>query len=314
MCPRNELQTHDIAATKRQDPSHGRLAGCEPPSAPPHATPSQHDLQVGMASHCGRICERNEDASLAWFTTRAFEGQPPQSMGLFIVADGMGGHEDGAQASALAIQTVARHILQQIGLPLLKGLSEPTQMPPIHEVLRDSVGLAHQALAHRYPKAGTTLTLALMLSESLYIAHVGDSRAYLGERNRLSLLTHDHSIAARLVEMGQATPEEVTPQRSMLYKAIGQGASVEPDIVHRTLNWGQYLLLCCDGLWSQLSTSQMTAIIEQSPTPDIACQNLVAQAYERDGDDNITVLLVARGWPLPAPQVGDSKVNDGISG
>lgn len=314
MSPHTEHQSGDTTSAISQDSAHCLPTGYESPSAPPHATPSQHDLQVGMASHCGRIRERNEDAGLAWFTTRAFEGQPPQSMGLFIVADGMGGHECGAQASALAIQIVAGHVLQQIGLPLLRDPSEPTQMPPIHEVLRDSVSLAHHAIAHRYPKAGTTLTMALMLSESLYIAHVGDSRAYLGEGKSLYPLTTDHSVAARLVEMGQATPEEVTPQRSMLYKAIGQGASVEPDIVHRSLNWGQYLLLCCDGLWSQLSAPQMAAIVEQAPTPDIACQNLVAQANEQDSDDNITVLLISRGWPLPDCRAGELQVDHGISG
>lgn len=305
MSPCSTTQNGDTPPEKRPDPAHSRPEGSALPYPPPHPAPSQHDIQVGMASHRGRVRERNEDASLAWFTTQAFEGQPPQSMGLFAVADGVGGREHGAQASALAIQIAAAHVIQQIGLPLLKDLSEPTHVPPIHDVLRDSVDLAHQTIVHRYPKAGTTLTLALMLSDSLYIAHVGDSRAYLGQSESLHPLTKDHSIAARLVEMGQATPKEVEPQRSTLYKVLGQGSRVEPDILHHSLTWGQYLLLCCDGLWSQVSDPEMAAIIAQAPTPDIACQTLVAQANERDADDNITVLLIARGWPVPESRTSD---------
>lgn len=299
MSPCSNTQNGEPSPKQRQNPAQGRPEGQEPPCPQAHPAPSQHDIQVGMASRRGRVRERNEDASLAWLTTRTLEGQPPQSMGLFIVADGVGGREHGAQASALATQIAAAHVIQQIGLPLLKDLSEPTHVPPIHEVLRDSVDLAHQTIVHRYPKAGTTLTMALMLSDSLYIAHVGDSRAYVGQRDSFYPLTKDHSIAARLVEMGQATPEEVAPQRSKLYKALGQGARVEPDIVHHSLTWGQYLLLCCDGLWGQMSDPEMAALIEQAPTPDIACQTLVAQANERGSEDNITVLLIARGWPLP---------------
>jgi serine/threonine protein phosphatase PrpC len=262
--------------------------------------PSPHDLQVGLASDPGRIRDHNEDASLAWQLAIAQQGQPPLPLGLFIVADGMGGHTRGEQASAVAVQSAADHVIRKVCLPLLGSDEDASVRTPIHEVLTDSVRIAHQAVTRRVPKAGTTMTMALLLADGTYIAHVGDSRAYLGERGSLRLLTQDHSVAARLLEMGQATPEEVAPQRNILYKAIGQGVQVEPDIVYHDLNWGQYLLICCDGLWGKVPDEEIAATVEAATTPDAACQELVSLANSNGGEDNISVILVARGWPLPA--------------
>jgi serine/threonine protein phosphatase PrpC len=254
------------------------------------------DLQVGMATDPGRIRERNEDASLALHFMLAQHGQPPLPVGLFAIADGMGGHVQGEQASALAVRLVARHIIDQVYLPLLADDDAVTLRAPINEVLEASMKIAHEAVRRHLPKAGTTMTIALALGDGLYIAHVGDSRAYLGERDRLHLLTRDHSMAARLMEMGRTTSEEAAMQRNILYKALGQGPEIEPDILYHDLNPGQYLLLCCDGLWDKVSDEEMSAIIQASPTPGIACKNLVTRANESGGEDNISVILAARGW------------------
>lgn len=254
------------------------------------------DLQVGMASDPGRIRNRNEDASLALHFVLTQHGQPPLPVGLFAIADGMGGHVQGEQASALAVRLVARHIIDQVYLPLLADDDAVIPRAPINEVLEASMKIAHEAVRRQLPKAGTTMTMALALGDGLYIAHVGDSRAYLGERGRLDLLTRDHSMAARLMEMGRTTPEEAAMQRNILYKALGQGPEIEPDILYHDLNPGQYLLLCCDGLWDKVSDAEMSAIIQASPTPGIACKNLVARANESGGEDNISVILAARGW------------------
>ena len=104
-------------------------------------------------------------------------------------------------------------------------------------------------------------------------------------------------MAARLVEMGQASFEEAALQRNILYKALGYGTEIEPDVLYHDLEQGQYLLLCCDGLWGKVADEEMVAIIAESPAPDIACQNLVAWANEQGGEDNISVILAARGWP-----------------
>ncbi len=259
-----------------------------------------HDWQVGLASDPGRVRDRNEDTSLVLQFMLAQQGQPPMPVGLFILADGMGGHSRGEQASALAVRLAARHILSHVYLPLLGDDEVTAGRAPINEVLEASMRIAHQAVMRRLPKAGTTMTMALALDDGVYIAHVGDSRAYLGERDRLHLLTRDHSVAARLLEMEGTPSDEAALQRNVLYKALGQGAQIEPDILYHDLLPGQYLLLCCDGLWSKVSDEQMATIIEASRTPSIACRNLVAQANENGGEDNISVILAARGWPLPA--------------
>ena len=103
-------------------------------------------------------------------------------------------------------------------------------------------------------------------------------------------------MAARLMEMGRTTSEEAAMQRNILYKALGQGPEIEPDILYHDLNPGQYLLLCCDGLWNKVSDDEMSAIIQASPTPGIACKNLVTRANDSGGEDNISVILAARGW------------------
>jgi serine/threonine protein phosphatase PrpC len=259
----------------------------------------QPGLQVGLASDPGRIRECNEDASLVWEFLLAQPGQPPLPMGLFIVADGMGGHRVGEQASILAIRLAAQHVIRQVCLPLLGDEAGVADRPPINEVLEASMHIAHQALLHRLPESGTTMTMALLLGNSIFIAHVGDSRAYLGERGHLRRLTQDHSIAARLVDMGQVNPEEVAAQRHILYKALGRGVQVEPDILYRDMDRWQYLLVCSDGLWNAVSEEEVAAIVETAPTPTCACQSLVTRANEQGGDDNISVILVARDWPLP---------------
>ena len=274
------------------------------PASPDRTLPDHrsapHELQVGLASDPGRIRDRNEDTSLALQFMLAQQGQPPLPVGFFLIADGMGGHSQGEQASALAARLAARHIISQVYLPFLDEDEGATDRAPINEVLEASMSIAHQAVRRRLPKAGTTMTIALALGDGVYIAHVGDSRAYLGERGRIQRLTQDHSMAARLLEMGHATSDEAALQRNILYKAVGQGPHIEPDILYRDLAPGQYLLLCCDGLWDKVPDQEMSAIIDASPTPGRACRNLVARANENGGEDNISVILAARGWPLPA--------------
>ncbi len=274
------------------------LAAATPDEADRRASPS--GFQVGMASDPGCVRDHNEDASLAWQCLIAQQGQPPEPLGLFIIADGMGGHARGEQASAFAVRLVAGYVIRYICLPLLDEEEDLTERVPINEILEAGIRLAHQTVSRRLPEAGTTLTMALVLDKGVYIAHVGDSRVYLGQKGSLRCLTQDHSIAARLVELGQASPQEAAFQRNILYKALGQGPQIEPDILYHDLDREQYLLLCCDGLWGKVPEAEMAAIIEAAPTPDVACQNLVARANEYGGEDNISVILVARNWPVSA--------------
>jgi len=269
-------------------------------TAPGHTCPT---LQIGMASDLGCVRSQQEDSSLAWCLTLAQHGEPPVSVGLLLVADGMGGQQSGAEASALACRLAARHVLQQLCLPLLLD-DDPYSRVPINDVLETAVRIAHDAIHHRFPGAGTTMTIALLLGDGVFMAHVGDTRAYLGVRGRLWPVTRDHSMAARLLEIGGATCEEAASQRNVLYRAVGQGNYTEPDVLYRDLSPGAYLLLCCDGLWSKVSDTEMAAIVDAASGPDAACQELVSRAKQRGGEDNISVILAARGWPLHGPENG----------
>lgn len=270
-------------------------------SSPGDLWPRSRDLQAGLVSDAGCVRDRNEDAGLVWQCLLAQGGQSPLPLGLYMVADGMGGHTMGELASGLAIRLAADYVLRHVCLPLLGDDTEYSERRPIHEVLETSVRLAHQAILRRLPEAGTTLSMVLVMGDGAYLAHVGDSRIYLGEPGQLRPLTKDHSVAARLLEMGQATEEQVVAQRNVLYKALGQGPEIEPDITYHDLDLGQYLLLCCDGLWGEVPDGEIAAIIESAPTPDAACQRLVARAKQNGGNDNITAIVVARGWPLTDP-------------
>jgi serine/threonine protein phosphatase PrpC len=275
----------------RPDPAMTRQAetGADLPQA-------SSQFLVGMASDPGQVRSRNEDSILALQLVLAQHGLPPTPMGLFILADGMGGHAEGQEASALAVRLAARHIINQIYLPQLGDEERPGERAPINEVLQDSMRIAHDTLLRRLPTAGTTMTMALGLGDGVYVAHVGDSRAYLGESGHLRLLTRDHSMAARLLEMGSVTPDEARKQRNILYKALGQGTEIEPDMLYHDLDPGQYLLLCCDGLWDKVPDEEMVSIVQTAATPSIACQGLVHRANQNGGDDNISVIIAARGW------------------
>jgi len=255
-------------------------------------------LHIGLCTAKGPVRERNEDASLAGQFVLVQGGGQSLPVGLFIVADGMGGHEQGEQASALACRLAAEHVIRHVYLPVLgEGLGTP-----INEILEEGIEHGHRTITRRMPGAGTTLTVALVLGDDVHIAHAGDGRAYLGRPGQLRLLTRDHSMAERLVELGQARAEEVIPERGVLYKALGHGPEIQPDILHDHLDQGSYLLLCTDGLWGAVADAEISAAIEAAPTPDVACRHLVARAIERGGEDNITVILAARGWPLAAGQ------------
>ncbi|MEP7200772.1 MAG: protein phosphatase 2C domain-containing protein [Chloroflexota bacterium] len=249
-------------------------------------------LYAGWLTDVGRVREGNEDA-LFTMTTEFEQGAQRQTIGLFIVADGMGGHEQGEHASALAARTAADELLRRLVGPATRG---ETGNVPLHEAMRAAVLEAHNRVRRDVPGAGTTLTVALIVDEILAIGHVGDSRAYLCRDGQVEQLTHDHSLVARLVEMGQTTEEEaaVDPRRNYLLRALGQGESLDVDFAFQSFAPGSRLLLCCDGLWGQVSLADITRIMQQSVDPYVACQQLIELANAAGGPDNITAIFVIR--------------------
>ena len=250
-------------------------------------------IKVGWATDVGEVRRHNEDTALV--ITATHDGDAPLPVfGLFVLADGMGGHQAGEVASSLAARSVAHHVISQFYLPTLLGQERDAALPALNEVLVAAVQAAHSAVARQVPGGGTTLTCALTLGSRAYIAHVGDSRAYIVAEGRLEQITHDHSLADRLVEMGQLTREEAAfhPQKNILYRAVGQNSVLEVDTHVRTIPCGGRLLLCSDGLWSMVSEAEIAHIIMTAPSLQAACDNLVTAANKAGGHDNITAILV----------------------
>lgn len=261
--------------------------------------PAQWQVGVGLSTGLQR--DHNEDAVLAQTLTLA-AGEYDVPFGLYAVADGMGGHQFGEVASATAIRALARYIEVHLLAPLM---AEPTAAPdvPLLELMGHAVAEANQAVLRAAPGGGTTLTAALLVGKHITIAHVGDSRAcYVHPEGRLQVLTRDHSLVKRLEELGQLTEEEaaVHPQRNVLYRALGQGEPLEPDVFQIPLPKAGHLVLCSDGLWGVVPAEEFLAIVQEAATPLEACARLVHQANERGGPDNISVIVLrfgeAVGW------------------
>ncbi len=260
------------------------------------ASPSRaRQLRVGYLSDVGLVRPQNEDASL--ILESVFEGdQAAETMGLFIVADGMGGHQSGEVASALAARVVATGLMQQVYIPYLRRVAHQSDQLSLNEALQQAVEAANQAVHTQVPGSGTTLTCALVIDAHAYLAHVGDSRAYLYYNQELKQITHDHSYVDKLVELGQISAEEaaVHPQRNVLYRAVGQGDHLEIDIHFQDLPKGGRLLLCSDGLWGMLSDNVIQAVLASARSPQDASQELIAAANEAGGRDNITAVVIER--------------------
>jgi serine/threonine protein phosphatase PrpC len=249
-------------------------------------------LDIGQASDIGRTREANEDA---FFTLLALTGTDPQPvpLALLIVADGMGGHVRGKEASSIATRVASSVILREVLLPMLGGRATEATTRPIHEILDEAITSANEAVSQMEADTGTTLTSALIVGRSAYLAHVGDSRAYYLDRGELHQITQDHSLVNRLVQLGQISAHEAHshPQRNYLYRAVGQGAELQTDTYLQRLAEGSYLILCTDGLWNEVTEQEIVDVVGTSASSQEAVNRLVDRANDRGGEDNITVLM-----------------------
>src|SRR5215216_13645 len=254
------------------------------------------ELQQLIAS-CGQSVgkqrELNEDSLFALTATMAGNsGNLP--FGLYIIADGMGGHQFGEVASNAAIRSVAGHIISKFH-PFLFQIKPDSMEESFQEIMQSAVREAQRAIQKEAPGSGTTLTAALVVGQQITVAHVGDSRAYfIYPDSRVEPIIRDHSLVKRLEELGHITPEEAAnyPHRNVLYRALGQGEILDADIF--TLGFPQpgYLLICSDGLWNVVTEQEIVLAVNEAPNLQHACQNLVNAANTAGGPDNISVILV----------------------
>jgi len=250
-------------------------------------------LLASCGQSVGMQREHNEDA-LFVLTSTLTSDHTNLPFGLYIVADGMGGHQHGEIASGIAIRSMASYIVSRLMLPMLSA-NPHTPEESLQEIMQAGVQEAHKAITNQVPGGGTTLTAALILGEQMILAHVGDSRAYAIDLDgNVQILTRDHSLVKRLEELGQISHEEAAnhPQRNVLYRALGQGEPFDPDIKNLQLPANGHILLCSDGLWGVVEEDELIQMILNSPTPDQACKSMVDAANAAGGPDNITAVLI----------------------
>lgn len=307
---RQDSGTQPEAAEDHSHPRYARLAETaplEPLPEKPHDMPlhqvagramapggTLRSLRAARASAVGHVRSRNEDATVTFVAQSAgYEPVPP--FGLFIIADGMGGHFDGHLASQLVSRTVAEHVLRTLYLPLLRGDAGIARRP-VQEVMQEAVELANKALYLPDPEKqmGTTLTAALIIGSRVFFVHVGDSRAYLLQGDAFTQLTTDHTIVQALQDAGQLTAEEaaVHPNRSLLYRALVGEDLEQIDAFSRSLPEDGMLLLCSDGLWGLVAEAEITQVLQGEHTLQQKVDVLIEKALAAGGTDNISAVLV----------------------
>lgn len=228
-------------------------------------------LSYGSRTDVGLIRDHNEDSLTV---------TPP----LFAVADGMGGHAAGEVASEVAIQSLLAHAPQTAdGDDLARAVVEANRA--VIRAARE--GLGRQGM-------GTTMTAAILEGSRLVIAQVGDSRAYLLHQDRLQAVTRDHSLMADLIESGQITPEQAKthPQRSVITRALGSDPNTLPDIYEMTVEDGDRLLLCSDGLSGMVDDDLLESTLVRVGNPQKCADTLVDEALAAGGHDNVTAIVV----------------------
>jgi PPM family protein phosphatase len=250
-------------------------------------------LIAASGQSVGKQREHNEDSLFSLTMTLA--GKTANvPFGLYIVADGMGGHQYGEVASNAAVRVIAGQIMRKFHSYLF---ALPTQQPeePLQEVLETAIKEAHRVVQKDAPGSGTTVTAALVLGQQVTIGHVGDSRAYaIFQAGRVEQLTHDHSLVKRLEELGHLNKEEAAnfPHRNVLIRALGQGENLDVDIFTVPFPRNGTLMLCSDGLWGVIAENDILRSLNDATTLQRACQNMVSAANLAGGPDNISVLLI----------------------
>ena len=256
-------------------------------------------IASGGVTSVGRVRTNNEDC---------YKIVP--ELNLFVLSDGMGGEAHGEVASELAVETVVKHCFDTENDPAMTMFGDmPAKWSEKTRRLASAVHLANKSIfesAQAHPEQhgmGATLTAAWIDGETLSIAHVGDSRAYLLRGGSLQQLTSDHSLVAEQVRRGILTPAEAekSEMQSVLLRALGSHPEIEVDAEEHLLLGGDVLVLCSDGLTRMVIEPEIAATLQAEPDPTKAAEKMVELANDQGGADNITVVVVragsqSKGW------------------
>jgi PPM family protein phosphatase len=264
------------------------------------------ELRWGAATHLGRIRQGNEDAFVA-------------CPNLFVVADGMGGHNAGEVASAMAVATLSS--------AASNGVRSPDELEMLIRGANAAIFTASSTYADQRGMGTTITTIARMNSDDsengtkfeLVIANVGDSRTYLKRNNELSRITLDHSYVQALVNEGfiSAAEARIHPRRNIVTRALGIEADVEVDTSVIEVQHGDRFVLCSDGLVDEADDEEIDTVLYSHETPQMAAEDLISLANDHGGRDNTTVIVVdviiydatpAGGMPVTEPMSNVEEV------
>lgn len=264
----------------------------------------EFEIEGAMLTDVGRVRTSNED-SVAFVIPS--KNEPAASRGcLFIVADGMGGHAAGEVASALAVEAVRRVYFSQRGpVPKSLMLAFETANRAIHE---------HGKQTADCKGMGTTCTALAINDGQVWLAHVGDSRAYILRDGKLTQLSGDQTLHAQMIREGLLSEEEakVAGGGNVILQALGTSPDIDPAVWEKgiPLLEGDILVICSDGLWNMVDDTAIAEIAARA-APQEACQKLIGAALEAGGYDNVSVgvfAVRARGGPAAEPQTATRRI------
>ncbi|MBA2285058.1 MAG: protein phosphatase 2C domain-containing protein [Ktedonobacteraceae bacterium] len=283
----------------------GHTYAIEQVQADKNPFPDGVHLLAAALSDAGNIRrdEPNEDSTLTLLIQRIHESQSVP-LGVFIVADGMGGHDSGQVASRVVINTVAERMtreLLEVPLASEKDSQQQAKLPDeddlvnlLHGAIQDANNKICQINQQNKTDMGSTVTGFMVVRNHSYIINVGDSRTYMIRAGQRYQLTTDHSLVGQLVAGGLIQPDEVYthPQRSQIFRSLGDKPNVQIDLFKQELYPGDIILSCSDGLWEMVRDPQIESILNTAPDPQTACTQLIEAANANGGEDNISAVIV----------------------
>ena len=248
-----------------------------------------HARQVGLLTDVGQKREVDEDSIMAVKISTGINSEN-NLFHILVVADGMGGHARGEEASKIALNAISKTVIPRLfdNVPYTRLLEEGIQSA-------NSNILEHVANNPEAHGMGTTSVCAIVKDNKVHIANIGDSRAYVISTDQIRRITKDHSYVQALVDDGKITKEEAYthPKKNIITQAIGAASTAEPDTMQLTLADDEHLLLCCDGVIAHLSDEDIQNAVIKYANPQEACRRIIDVANKRGGTDNISVVLLS---------------------
>lgn len=242
------------------------------------------------ASHVGKVRKNNEDYCMG----EVIKLNNEETLGIFALADGMGGHKKGEVASKLAVENILKYLKENL------LLSNSIKIDYIDDIIKQAYNNVNSIIYNKSLQQeecsgmGTTLVTAILYKDDLYISNVGDSRCYLLSNNNLNQISIDHSVVEELIRANIITEEEAIhhPHRNHITRAIGTDEIVVVDIFKERLNKGDLVLLASDGLTGCVYEDDIKEVLRQSKDISDINDNLIKMANDISGRDNVSVVLI----------------------